>query len=121
MKEIIIALIGSGILSTLITVITGRIAQKGRTDKDVRHALKMLLYDQLKEEAQRLISAGEAEAEELEGWSEAFEAYKALGGDGFIDTLCTRVSVLPITKNDSSPSGRNTRAAQMNMLLDYNG
>ena len=121
MKEIILALLGSGALSTVITVAAGRIGEKGRSDRDVRHALKMLLYTQLKESAQRLLAAGEADAEELESWSEAFTAYKALGGDGFIDTLRVRVTALPIAKERSGEDTRGNRIAQMNALLDYNG
>lgn len=121
MKEIILALIGSGLLSTLISVAAAGLAERGTADRDIRRALKMLLYNQLKYDAEILLAAGEADAEELKGWTEAFEVYKALGGDGFIDTLAQRVASLPIAKDGAARAKANIRADQLNALLDFNG
>lgn len=101
---IIIAIVSSGALSTLITVIAQAIERKAkkkeaesRDNEDLKHGTRLVLYFQLKDHCNSAITDGDVEAYELEALMETHDVYKKLGGDGLCDHLMERVKALPIT------------------------
>lgn len=87
MGKILLAIIGSGILSgalsTLITVIANYI----RDRNGIRAGVRMSLYFQFRDHALDAIRDGEIDANELQVLRDTYDIYKKLGGDGYCDNL----------------------------------
>lgn len=103
MNEIVIALIGSGALSALVsgavTLIGKRIDRKNAKDdeKEALHALLLAMArSQIKRECREHIERGSISTDELEDIQFLHKYYKDAGGNGYCKTLMDKVNVLPI-------------------------
>lgn len=94
--EIIIAIIGSGALSAVISGVFQLLAKKNEKKTASGKALLALLWDSTDRNGQKYIEEGSITADELHRILTMFEAYKGLGGNGYMDTLIDNVKRLPI-------------------------
>lgn len=93
---IIVAVITSGTLSTLITLLYNVWHDKKVRKDSLHEGLQALLYDRLKYLCKSYIKAGEISVNDLEDLQRMYNAYKKLGGNGFIDGLMNEVKKLKI-------------------------
>ena len=92
MQTIIIAIIGSGALSAVISGVFGLIQSRQRRKDGVR----VMLYDRIKHLGRKYIAEAEISAEDLEGLIAMHTIYPELDGNGFLDRLMDQVKGLPI-------------------------
>lgn len=95
--EIIIAIIGSGALSAVISGVFQLLAKKNEKKTASGKALLALLWDSTDQLGKRYIEEGSITTDELHRILTMFEAYKGLGGNGYMDTLIDNVKRLPIS------------------------
>lgn len=95
-ESIIVAIIGSGALSAVISGVFQLLAKKNEKKTASGKALLALLWDSTDSLGQRYIEEGSITADELHRILTMFEAYKGLGGNGYMDTLIDNVKRLPI-------------------------
>lgn len=92
MNEIVIALLGSSVLSSVISAVISALSAKNRA----KQIDQLLLLQALKSEARHCINEGCVSVKDLECVENYYQHYKALGGNGFSDTLMAKVRQLPI-------------------------
>lgn len=91
--EIVIAIIGSGIITKLIDVFIQYL--KERKDP-MKVGLRMCLLKNMQDYGKELINQGFVNQQQLKAFEEGYKAYKDLGGDGFADRMNTEVHKLQI-------------------------
>jgi len=91
-ESIILALIGSGVLSVLINRLFNYVDEKHNKDD----SLMLLLYHNIKMECKEYIADGEIEADDLEILMKMHETYHSRGGNGYLDKLMAEVNKLPL-------------------------
>ncbi len=95
--QVIIAIIGSGALSALISGLFAVAQEKKRKDTGIVAGTRVLLYDRIKFLGKSYIAGKEIDAESLEDIIEMHRIYHdELGGNGYLDTLMGQVKHLPI-------------------------
>lgn len=96
MNEIIIAIIGSGFLSALVSGAVTLIS-KQMDKKSADNALLLAIArDRIKYNCRIFIEKGEITMDELEDLEALHSSYHDGGGNGYCDTLMTKVKALPI-------------------------
>jgi hypothetical protein len=104
MKEIIIAIIGSGLLSgamaSIISAISTKQAKKKDDTQKLEIGLKLLLLSSLKRDGRDAINHKTISKDDYEAFLASYNAYKALGGDGWADKVLKQVSELPVDLSD---------------------
>lgn len=99
MQPIIIAIIGSGALTALITNLFNIYRDRKSHEDGIAEGVQLLLYDRIKYLAKHHIANGEISAEDLEDLTRMWECYhnpKGLNGNGYLDNLMGAVKKLPI-------------------------
>lgn len=96
METIIIAVLGSSVLSTLITILYNAIRDRRARDDDLRAGVRLSLYFQFRDHALTAIRDGEIDPDELKVLVDTYECYKRLGGDGYCDKLMEVANSLTI-------------------------
>ncbi len=91
--SIVIAIIGSGILTKIIDIITN-------IKNPVKVGVRMCLMKDIYDFGEKLVDKGFASDIERQAFLEAHKTYKALGGDGYADTLVKKVNELPSCISD---------------------
>lgn len=95
--EIVLAIIGSGALSALISGIFSLVGKKKKETGGVTAGTRILLYDRIKYLGRSYIRAGSIASEDLEDIIEMHKVYHDdLGGNGYLDSLMDRVKKLPV-------------------------
>lgn len=95
--QIIVAVIGSGILSTIINRIFGYIDKRAEARSGVTHGIRLVLKDRLRFLCVRYIEQGWIYEDELEDLVAMHTCYhEALRGNGYLDDLMRRVKDLPM-------------------------
>lgn len=92
MNEIVIAIIGSGALSALVSAIFNHIEKR----HDKNDAINLLLYHDLKTECKEYIALGHIDGDSLEVLTKMHSVYHKRGGNGYLDKLMDEVNKLPI-------------------------
>lgn len=87
---------GSSALSAVISGIFNVYQASKNQDTVEQKALQLLLLDNIKRSAREYISQGSVATEELESFTELYNTYKALGGNGFAEAIYKKVNSLPI-------------------------
>lgn len=104
MKEIIIAIISSGLLSgaisSLIAVIAARKAKKRDNTEKIEVGLRLILLSTLKRDGNEALQKGKISKDDYEAFLASYNAYKALGGDGWADKVYKQINKLPVDIND---------------------
>ena len=95
--EIIVAVIGSGLLTTVINRIFTYLDRRAEMRSGVTHGVRLVLKDRLRFLCVRYIEQGWIYADELEDIKAMHSAYHdTLKGNGYLDTLMERVDALQI-------------------------
>ena len=95
--EILIAVLGSGALSAIISGIFGLIRDRIAKKDGVRAGVRQLLYDKIKELGEKYIEANEIRADKLEDLIDMHKIYHDdLGGNGFLDHIMAQVKTLRV-------------------------
>ena len=101
MKDIILAIIGSGMFSgvvaTVISTINSNKQKKKDDTKKLEVGLRLILLSTLKRDGNDLINSGKLSKEDYEAFLASYNAYKALDGDGWADKVLKQVSELPVS------------------------
>lgn len=99
MNEIIIAIIGSGALTALITNVFNIYRDRKSHEDGIAEGVQLLLYDRIKYLAKRHIEAGAIAPDDLEDLTRMWACYhdpEGLNGNGYLDSLMAAVGRLPI-------------------------
>ena len=103
MTEIVIAVIGSGALSALISGVFAVATGRKRSKNGVRRGVQLLLYAQIKSRAREYIARGSIYADELEDLLRDWNCYhNELDGNGFLDSLMAQVKTLPVAERSAA-------------------
>lgn len=95
--QIVIAIIGSGAFTTFITWLLGRIEKKKDKNSATTKGLQQLLFLTIKSKCLKYVEEGSIYAEDLEDLERAWSVYhNDLNGNGYLDTLMTKVRLLKI-------------------------
>ena len=95
--EILLAIIGSGALSSIIAGIFSLVQNRKNKKDGVSKGVRQLLYDRIKYLGRCYISDGTISAEDLEDLMQMHGIYHTdLGGNGYLDNLMEQVKHLPI-------------------------
>lgn len=97
MKEIIIAIIGSGALSALVSGAIQLINGKRKAKKGIEQAVSFLILGELERQFDKLIAKGHATRKDMKRFREVYDAYKKLGGDGYADDMFEAVKELEVS------------------------
>ena len=96
MQTIIIAIIGSGALSAIISGVFGLVQNRKKKKDGLRDGVRIMLYDRIKHLGRKYIADEEVSAEDLEDLISMHTIYHELGGNGFLDSVMSQVKALPI-------------------------
>lgn len=95
--EIIVAVIGSGLLTTIINRIFNFLDKRAELRSGVTHGVRLVLKDRLRFLCVRYIEQGWIYEDELEDLMAMHAAYHdTLKGNGYLDELMVRVKQLPM-------------------------
>jgi hypothetical protein len=95
--EIIIAILGSGALSALISGIFGMIRDRKSKKDGVRAGVRQLLYDKIKCLGRKYIADDQVTSEDLEDLIDMHKIYHdELNGNGYLDHVMEEVKKLKI-------------------------
>ena len=94
--EIVTACMGSSGLTALILAVLQRRWAKEDKQSAILNGLKVLTVDRVRYLAQCYIRDGDISLEDKENLQDMHRAYKALGGNGHLDTAMAVVEKLPI-------------------------
>lgn len=97
MNQIIIAIIGSGALTAIITNVFTLIKERKDKSHGVAEGVQLLLYDRIKYLSKSYIKDGQITPEDLEDLTRMWSCYHDdLEGNGYLDSLMGAVKKLPI-------------------------
>ncbi len=98
--EIIIAILGSGALSALISGIFGYFRDRKTKNDGVRAGVRQLLYDKIKSLGKEYITIGEITSEDLEDMINMHRIYHdELNGNGYLDHVMEEIKKLkPVSR-----------------------
>ncbi len=88
---------GSGVTAIVLAVMQRKWAKDDRQDAIVE-ALKVLMIDRVRYLGNRYIQEGSVKLSDKETLQDMHRAYKALGGNGHLNTVMAEVDELPIRK-----------------------
>lgn len=94
---VISAVTGSGVTAIILALLQRKWARDDKSDAIVE-ALKVLMVDRVRHLGQAYISAGSVSLSDKEALEEMHRAYKALGGNGHLNTIMAEVDDLPLRK-----------------------
>lgn len=101
--EILVAVLGAGIGTGIMNIVLESIKHKWRKSDTqegkidcVIDGLKVLTIDRVKYLGKSYIKAGEMTVDDKETLDEMYKAYKALGGNGHLDTIMAEVKKLEV-------------------------
>lgn len=102
--KIILAILGSGVISTFISCLFAAHSEKKKAeaerekeDDTITIAMRQLFYGRIKRYAREYIAAGHLTAEDLEDLIEDHHIYHdVLGGNGYLDSIMDKVKNLEI-------------------------
>lgn len=100
LTTIFVAVISSSGISAIIIALLNRHWQK-KDKEDTRidaivNAQKLTMIDQVKRSAKKYIKLGQISLEDKEHIKEQYDAYKALGGNGHLDTTIEEINHLKV-------------------------
>ena len=96
-QMIISAVTSSGVTAIILALLQRKWAKDDRQDAIVE-ALKVLMIDRVRYLGNRYIQEGSVKLSDKETLQDMHRAYKALGGNGHLNTVMAEVDELPIRK-----------------------
>lgn len=100
MTEIIIAIIGSGALSAIVSGLVQMMCDKHKNLNNFEKGMRLLLLSTIKRDGKELVCNGKISKRDYDAFCDTYDAYKSLGGDGWADKMKSEVDALPIDYND---------------------
>ena len=95
--EIVIAILGSGVISTLISCLfQWRSDKKKKLDK-FENGMSLLLLSAMKQTGKAILADGTVSKSDYDSFCATYNAYKSLGGDGWADGIKSQVDALEKT------------------------
>lgn len=96
MKDIIIAIIGSGALSALVSGCVALLNGHRKSKKGFDKAMRFLVLGELERQFDKLIQKGFATRKDMKRFREVYDTYKLLDGDGYADDMLEVAKELPV-------------------------
>lgn len=100
MKEVAIAIIGSGALSAVVSAAVQLLCERKRNLSKFEKGMRLLLLSTIKRDGKELVANGKITKKDYDAFSATYNAYKSLGGDGWADKIMSEINDLPIDYND---------------------
>ena len=98
-KDIVLAIIASGLLSTLVSTIISSTQSRNILSGGLKH----VLYFQIKQGCKDALHDGFIDDDSLQALHEAWAIYHdKLGGNGYLSTLMNKVDYLPFESDERS-------------------
>ena len=95
--NIVLAVIGSGVLTTIINRIFSIIDKRKEKDNATVTGLRTLLMIDIRKLGEGYLSQGEISKDDLEDIINLWRVYHdKMGGNGYLDNIMARVKALPI-------------------------
>lgn len=94
MSDIILAILGSGVLSTIISCVFQTINNRKRKLGKLEEGMRLLLLSDVRANGKKLTEQGKVTREEYAIFNASYQAYKELGGDGWADGVKSNVDML---------------------------
>ena len=96
LEVILVAILGSGAFSALVSGLFTVYLNRKKSEDGVRAGVRILMYDRIKHLATSYIARGYVTFDEYEDLVKMHSVYhNDLGGNGFLDRLMDQVSRLP--------------------------
>lgn len=92
--EIILAVLGSGVISTIISCIFQIVNEKKSKMTQFEEGMSLLLLSSLKRDGKDLMAQGKVGKNDYDSFLATYKAYKSLGGDGWADGIKAKVDML---------------------------
>lgn len=97
LQIVVSAVAGSGVTAIILALLQRKWAKDDKSDAIV-DALKVLMVDRVRYLGQSYIAAGSIRLSDKEALEEMRRTYKALGGNGHLNTIMAEVEDLPLRK-----------------------
>lgn len=97
LQIVVSAVAGSGVTAIILALLQRKWAKDDKSDAIVE-AIKVLMVDRVRYLGQSYIAAGSIRLSDKEALEEMHRAYKALGGNGHLNTIMAEVEDLPLRK-----------------------
>lgn len=102
MREVVLAIIASGLLSVIVTEVSSHFKEKRRKKSKEVKGIRMCLYVMIKDRGRSYLKQGYITAEDLEDMIMMHKVYHDdLGGNGYLDQIMTQVKQLNIVDLNS--------------------
>lgn len=98
--QFILAILGSGVISTIISCIFQYINQKKSKQTQFEVGMSLLLLSTLKRDGKELLAQGKVSKNDYDSFDAMYKAYKALDGDGWADGIKVKVDNMERDCND---------------------
>ena len=98
--QIILAVLGSGVISTIISCVFQYINQKKSKQTQFEEGMSLLLLSSLKRDGKELLAQGKVSKNDYDSFIATYNAYKALGGDGWADGIKAKIDNMERDCND---------------------
>lgn len=98
--QFILAVLGSGVISTIISCIFQYINQKKNKQTQFEEGMSLLLLSSLKRDGKELLAQGKVSKNDYDSFCATYNAYKALGGDGWADGIKAKIDNMERDCND---------------------
>ena len=95
-EAIIIAILGSGAFSALVSGVVSMISERRKEKKGDSKCIMMLMADAIYTKGERLSKEDKVESEELKLFVDMYDLYKKKGGNGYADDLKNKVTSKPL-------------------------
>lgn len=95
-EAVIIAILGSGAFSALVSGIVSMISERRKEKKGDSKCIMMLMADAIYTKGERLSKEDKVESEELKLFVDMYDLYKKKGGNGYADDLKNKVTSKPL-------------------------
>lgn len=105
LSAILCAVTGSGVTAIVLALLQRKWAKDDKQDAVIA-GLKVLTVDRVRYLGKCYIAEGEITLEDKENLEEMHRAYKALGGNGHLDTVMRGVEKLPIRDGENHEKER---------------
>ena len=98
--QIILAVLGSGVISTIISCVFQYVNQKKNKQTQLEQGMSLLLLSTIKRDGKDLIKQGKVSKNDYDSFCATYNAYKALGGDGWADGIKAKIDIMERDCND---------------------
>ena len=95
--EIVIAILGSGVISTIISCIFQAHSDKKKKIDKFEEGMRLLLLSAMKMTGKSILADGTVSKSDYDSFCATYNAYKSLDGDGWADGIKKQVDALEKT------------------------